>query len=250
MARLRDPHNGCAWDLKQDFRSIAPYTIEEAYEVAEAAERGSLDDLCDELGDLLLQVVFHAQMASEKEAFAFEDVVHALTAKLIRRHPHIFGDKEALTPEEVKGLWDQVKAEENKDRITAGLLHDVPLAIPSLTRAMKLQEKAGTVGFDWNDPYAVLAKLREELDEFEQELGQDDKARETEELGDILFAAANLARHRKIDPEQALRGACQKFTKRFAYIEEKLHASRRDLGSASLDEMEALWRESKQQGIM
>src|SRR5215213_5886348 len=227
MARLRDPENGCAWDLKQDFASIAPYTIEEAYEVADVAERGAVEDLCDELGDLLLQVVFHAQMAREKNAFAFEDVVQSITAKLIRRHPHIFGDKKAYTAEEVKTLWEQVKAEEKKGRPNH-FLHDVPLALPSLQRAVKLQEKASTVGFDWNDPKAVLAKLREEIDEIEAELDAGAHPdRLQDELGDLMFAAVNLARHLKADPDQALRRGNQKFARRFAAIEAALAAQGR-----------------------
>jgi len=243
MAALRDPESGCPWDLKQDLSSIAPYTIEEAYEVADAAERGDMEDLCEELGDLLLQVAFFAQMASEDKTFDFGDVVLSITSKLIRRHPHIFGDMKAASPEEVKKIWDRIKAGEKTK--SASMLADVHVNMPALSRAVKLQQKAGTVGFDWNDPKAVLAKIREELDEFEVELAKNDKAAETEEFGDMLFALANLARHRKIDPEQSLRNANAKFTRRFNSIESALKAQGRTPEAATLDEMEALWQKAK-----
>jgi ATP diphosphatase len=243
MARLRDPKNGCPWDLKQDISTIAPYTLEEAYEVADAAERGDMKDLCEELGDLLLQVAFFAQMAKEDKKFDFGDVVLSITSKLIRRHPHIFGDLTAASPEDVKKIWDRVKATEKKG--PESILADVPLALPSLQRAVKLQKRAGSVGFDWNDPKAVLAKIREELDEFEAELMKNDKTAEKEEFGDLLFALANLARHRKIDPEQALRDANAKFTRRFNAIEAELKTHGRTPDAASLDEMEALWQKAK-----
>ena len=239
MAALRDPETGCAWDLKQDFRSIAPYTIEEAYEVADAAERGDMPHLCEELGDLLLQVVFFAQMASEQNLFHFEDVVHAITSKLVRRHPHIFSDRKADTPEQVKAIWDEIKASERSAPKT--LLGDVAHNAPGLERAVKLQQQASTVGFDWNDPHAVIKKLREELDEYEVELKNNHKQREQDELGDILFALANLARHRKIDPEQAIRDANTKFTRRFSLIEKQAKDADRTLDALSLDEMQAMW---------
>lgn len=242
-AALRDPESGCPWDLKQTYASIAPYTLEEAHEVAEAAERGDLEHLREELGDLLLQVVFFAQMAAEEKHFDFGDVVTGITSKLIRRHPHIFGDKTATSPDDVKKIWDQVKASEKP--ASAALLQDVPLNLPALSRALKLQQKAGTVGFDWNDPKAVLAKIREELDEFEVELTQGDRMTEKDELGDLLFAISNLARHRKIDPEQALRDANAKFTRRFGVIRSELKAQGRVLEKTSLSEMEALWQKAK-----
>jgi nucleoside triphosphate diphosphatase len=256
MARLRTPVTGCPWDLAQDFSTIAPYTIEEAYEVADAIERGDLDDLKDELGDLLLQVVFHARMAEEAGSFAFGDVVEAITEKLIRRHPHVFGDAKADGPAAVKEHWDTIKAEEKAARKTrrasigetdGGLLADVPVALPALTRAVKLQRRAGTVGFDWNDPRAVVAKIREELSELEIELVAEtaDKGRLEDELGDILFAVANLGRHMSIDPEGALRRANAKFQRRFHYIETEVGRSGRNLQDATLDEMEALWTEAK-----
>jgi ATP diphosphatase len=257
MAALRTPETGCPWDLEQTFATIAPYTLEEAYEVADAIERGDVANLREELGDLLLQVVFHARMAEEEGRFDFGDVVEAITRKLIRRHPHVFGDARDLSSEEVKALWGLIKAEEKRERAEArraaglpadeasGALAGVPLALPALTRALKLQEKAGKVGFDWNDPRAVLAKLREEIDEVEAELDAGDAQRVADEVGDLLFAVANLARHLRADPETALRGANAKFERRFAHIESRLSAEGRTPGGASLDEMEALWDEAK-----
>src|SRR5882757_7325474 len=248
MAALRTPGSGCPWDLEQSFATIAPYTIEEAYEVADAIARGDLTDLADELGDLLLQVVFHARMAEEQGAFAFGDVVKAVTTKLIRRHPHVFADADGKTAEAVKGLWENIKAQERADRGEAapqGALAGVPLALPALTRALKLQNKAGQVGFDWNDPRAVLAKIREEADEIEAELDRNDRAEIAEETGDLMFALVNLARHVGADPDAALRATNAKFERRFAYIERALAAKGRALEGASLGEMDALWNEAK-----
>jgi ATP diphosphatase len=255
MARLRTPEIGCPWDVAQDFRSIAPYTIEEAYEVADAIERGDFDDLRDELGDLLLQVVFHARMAEEAGRFDFGDVVESITRKLIRRHPHVFGDLETADAAEVKHRWEAIKAEEKAERhargadnVPNGLLADVPVALPALTRAVKLQRRAGTVGFDWNDPHAVIAKIREELAELEQELSDvEERERLEDELGDLLFAAVNLARHLSVEPEAALRRANAKFERRFRHIETELERAGRRPQDASLDEMEALWVEAKRQ---
>jgi ATP diphosphatase len=255
MARLRTPEIGCPWDVAQDFRSIAPYTIEEAYEVADAIERGDFDDLRDELGDLLLQVVFHARMAEEAGRFDFGDAVESITRKLIRRHPHVFGDLEAADAAEVKHRWEAIKAEEKAERhargsnnVPNGLLADVPVALPALTRAVKLQRRAGTVGFDWNDPHAVIAKIREELAELEQELSDgEERERLEDELGDLLFAAVNLARHLSVEPEAALRRANAKFERRFRHIETELERAGRRPQDASLDEMEALWVEAKRQ---
>lgn len=250
MAALRTPGTGCPWDLEQSFETIAPYTVEEAYEVTDAIARGDLADLCDELGDLLLQVVFHAQMAQERGAFDFGAVVEAITTKMIRRHPHVFGDARDLTPDQVKALWGQIKAAEKAGKPAApkGALSGVPLGMPGLTRALKLQEKAGKVGFDWNDPRAVIAKIREEIDEVEAELdaGREDLAQA--ELGDLLFAMANLARHLKADPEAALRGTNAKFERRFAYIEAALAGRGLTPAQASLEDMDALWNEAKAQG--
>jgi len=259
MKALRTPATGCPWDLEQNFASIAPYTIEEAYEVADAIQRGDLIDLKDELGDLLLQVVFHAQMANEIEVFDFGDVVEAITAKLIRRHPHVFGDRRDLSPENVKRLWGEIKASEKAERRLArmeaglsdesgsmGLLAGITPALPALTRAVKLQAKASTVGFDWNDAKLVVAKLKEELDEIEEALEAGDQAAVADEVGDLLFAAANLARHLTVDPEAALRGTNAKFERRFASIEAALGAVGRSVVDASLEEMDALWNAAKQ----
>jgi len=247
MAALRTPGTGCPWDLEQSFETIAPYTIEEAYEVADAIARGDIEDLRDELGDLLLQVVFHAQMAQERGAFDFGGVVEAITAKMIRRHPHVFGNARNLTPDQVKSLWGEIKASEKagKPAPPQGALAGVPLGMPALTRALKLQEKAGKVGFDWNDPRAVIAKIREEIDEVEVELGAGREENAKAELGDVLFAMANLARHLKADPEAALRGTNAKFERRFAYIEAALTKWGLKPVQASLAEMEALWNEAK-----
>ena len=250
MAALRTPNTGCPWDLEQDFRSIAPYTIEEAYEVVDAIESGDLADLRDELGDLLLQVVFHARMAEEQGAFAFPDVVAAICDKLIRRHPHVFGDGGALTPEGVTAKWNEIKAAEKAAKgapAPASLLDGVPLALPALTRAVKLQQKASRVGFDWNDARHVIGKIREETDEVAAELDApalDQKALE-EEIGDLLFVVSNLARHANVDPEQALRVANAKFERRFHHIERRLAETGGSPEAASLDEMEALWTEAK-----
>jgi ATP diphosphatase len=247
MAALRDKKTGCPWDVEQTFATIAPYTIEEAYEVAEAIASGDMRDLCEELGDLLLQVVYHAQIAEEAGAFAFPDVVEAITTKLIRRHPHVFGDADAKAAGAAKGQWERIKAEEKRERGVEHkrLLDGVPIAIPALMRALKLQEKASTVGFDWNDPRAVLAKLREELDEIEAEIGDSPPERLEDEVGDLIFAAVNLARHLEVDSDQALRRANAKFGRRFGAIEDGLAAEGRKLGEATLDEMETLWQRAK-----
>jgi nucleoside triphosphate diphosphatase len=255
MAMLRTPDSGCPWDLQQNFATVAPYTIEEAYEVADAIARGDLDDLRDELGDLLLQVVFHARMAEEGNAFSFGDVVEAITRKMIRRHPHVFADKNRqLTPSDVKGAWERIKAEEKAERATRrpakeaahnSLLSGVKPGQPALIRAMELQRKASSVGFDWNDPRAVLHKIREEADEIEAALDRNDTEELCAETGDLLFALVNLARHVGADPEHALRATNAKFERRFSYIERALAAQGRSIESASLDEMDALWNDAK-----
>jgi nucleoside triphosphate diphosphatase len=259
MAALRTPKTGCAWDLAQDFKSIAPYAIEEACEVVDAIERDDFIELRDELGDLLLQVVFHARMAEERDLFDFGGVIEAITSKMIRRHPHVFGEPEARTPEAVEGVWAEIKAQEKAEKAEArrvaglpetarqGLLADTPVALPALTRAVKLQEKASKVGFDWNDARLVLAKIREECDEVEEALDRGDKAHVASEIGDVLFAVANLARHVRTDAEAALRQTNAKFERRFRYIEERLTAQGKVLGVASLLEMDALWDEAKKQ---
>lgn len=248
MAALRTPGSGCPWDLEQNFQTIAPYTLEEAYEVADAIARGNLDDLKDELGDLLLQVVYHARMAEEQGAFAFGDVVDGVTAKMIRRHPHVFADAAGETAEHVKGLWERIKAEEKAGRgaeAPVSALDGVPVGLPALTRALKLQEKAGRVGFDWNDPRAVLAKIREEADEIEAELDRADKSHAAAEVGDLLFAVVNLARHLNADPEGILRATNLKFERRFASIEQALAARGKTPSEATLAEMDALWDQAK-----
>jgi len=248
MAALRTPGSGCPWDLEQNFRTIAPYTLEEAYEVADAIARGDLAGLQDELGDLLLQVVFHARMAQEQGAFDFSDVVETITTKLIRRHPHVFADADGTTAKAVEGLWERIKSEEKAERGEAadtGALAGVPVGLPALTRALKLQTKAGRVGFDWNDPRAVLAKIREEADEIEAELDRGDNSAMAAEVGDLLFAVVNLARHLDADPEGVLRGTNLKFERRFAAIERALMARGKTPRDASLDEMDALWNEAK-----
>jgi ATP diphosphatase len=248
MASLRDRASGCPWDIEQTFASIAPYTIEEAYEVAEAIAQADMIELRDELGDLLLQVVYHAQMASEIGAFAFPDVVEAITRKLIRRHPHVFGDAEARAAGDAKGQWERIKAEEKRERgkaPEAGTLDSVPIALPVLMRALKLQAKAATVGFDWSDPRMVLAKIREELAEIEAEIDGASADRLEDEVGDLLFAAVNLARHLRVDADQALRRTNAKFVQRFGAIEAALATEGRKPAEASLDEMEALWQRAK-----
>jgi len=248
MAALRTPGSGCPWDLEQDFTTIAPYTLEEAYEVADAIARGDLADLREELGDLLLQVAFHARMAQEQGAFDFGDVVETITAKLLRRHPHVFGDARGLTPQEVEALWDRIKREEKASKPTTeknGALAGVPVGLPALTRALKLQQKAGKVGFDWNDPMAVLAKIREEADEIEAAIRGGEREQAAAETGDLLFAVVNLARHLGADPEAMLGATNQKFERRFASIERALAARGTTPGESTLEEMDALWDEAK-----
>ncbi len=255
MAALRHPQTGCPWDVEQDFQSIKPYTIEEAYEVADAIERGDLDDLSDELGDLLLQVVFHARMAEEAGAFSFDDVVYAITRKMIRRHPHVFAVSDADTADGVKVQWDQIKAVEKAERAERrlargqdqkqGLLDDVPRALPALTEAIKLQEKAARVGFDWSNAEPVLSKIEEEIGELRSVLQDGDAERIRDEFGDLLFALVNLGRHVKADPEMALRDTNTKFRRRFAFIEAALDAAGENPADASLERMEGLWGEAK-----
>jgi ATP diphosphatase len=279
MAALRTPGTGCPWDLEQDFASIAPYTIEEAYEVADAIHRGDLADLAEELGDLLLQVVYHARMAEEAGAFAFADVADGITRKMIRRHPHVFGDADARSAADVNSLWDRIKAEEKAEkaarrahlagivtragsetpaehnRAPTSLLDDVAVTLPGLTRAVKLQDKAAKVGFDWPSLAPVFAKLKEEIAEFEEvatpadprgaakALTGAERQRIEEEFGDMLFVVANVARHMRIDPEAALRGANAKFTRRFRHIEARLAEQGRTPAQSTLEEMDRYWDE-------
>lgn len=251
MARLRDPQTGCPWDIVQDFTTIAPYTIEEAYEVADAIERGAMGELRDELGDLLFQVVYHARMAEEAGAFAVGDVVQAISDKMIRRHPHVFGDESRdKSPEQQVADWEAVKAAERAGKpATTGALDGVAAGLPALTRAVKLQNRAARVGFDWPNADAVLDKIGEETAELveAQALGDVDKI--AEEYGDLLFVMANLARHLSIDPEAALRAANAKFTRRFAAIETALEAQGRTPADSTLAEMDALWDQAKANGL-
>ena len=255
MQALRTPQTGCPWDLEQNFATIAPYTIEEAYEVADAIARDDLEDLRDELGDLLLQVVFHARMAQEQGAFEFADVVQSITEKMLRRHPHVFGDENADRPDAVRGLWEDIKAKEKAEKAQRqaergnakpeGALAGVPAALPALMRAQKLQSKAGRVGFDWNDPQAVLAKIREETEEIAAALARGDRAAAGEEVGDLIFAAVNLARHLDCDAESAVRDTNQKFERRFGSIEAALARQGRGPTDATLQEMDDLWNAAK-----
>jgi nucleoside triphosphate diphosphatase len=258
MAALRTPVTGCPWDLEQSFETIAPYTLEEAYEVADAIAKNDLLELREELGDLLLQVVYHARMAEEEEHFDFADVVESITKKMIRRHPHVFGDENGEKSDHVKGIWERIKSEEREEKRAerkalgleereAGFLDDVPTAFPALQEADKLQRRASKVGFDWNDARLVLDKIREETHELDEELekGTPDKDRITDELGDTLFALANLARHLDIDPEEALRRTNRKFRSRFSAIESQAKQSETTLEEMSLEKMEAAWQAAK-----
>lgn len=260
MAALRTPVTGCPWDVEQDFASIAPYTIEEAYEVADAIERGDLADLREELGDLLLQVVFHSRMAEEAGAFAFGDVVEAITRKMIRRHPHVFGDAAAPGAKLAKGAWERIKAEEKAEKRAeeavngaagtdgaGGFLDDVPLAQPALMRALKLQQKAARVGFDWRNAEPILDKIAEEIEELRLAIAGKRRDLVADEFGDVLFALVNLGRHLEIDAEAALRGTNDKFRRRFQYVEQALLAAGVPLAEAGLERMEALWRQAKRE---
>jgi nucleoside triphosphate diphosphatase len=268
MAALRTPITGCPWDLEQTFETIAPYTIEEAYEVADAIERRDLADLKEELGDLLLQVVYHARIAEEAKAFTLDDVIAGITAKMIRRHPHVFGDEAARSAGAAKGFWEKIKAEEKAEKAAerarlnanaptpapaASLLDDVPLAMTGMTRALKLQAKAAKVGFDWPSLAPVFDKMREELAELEAELRDKPASEQSgnfntaieKEFGDLLFVMVNVARHLEIDPEAALRGTNQKFARRFKAIEQALAARGKTPAESSLEEMDRLWDEIK-----
>ncbi len=245
MARLRSRDGGCPWDLEQTFRTIAPYTIEEAYEVADAIERDDLAALKDELGDLLFQVVFHARMAEERGAFAFGDVAAAIADKMERRHPHVFGDAAVRSSAEQTEAWELQKAEERSTTGASSILADVPVALPGMTRAVKLQKRAARVGFDWTKIGDVLAKLDEEVRELSAAAKTQDADAIEDEFGDLLFVIANVARHLQVDPEAAIRRANEKFSRRFRHIETRLAEQGRDIGETSLDDMEALWTEAK-----
>lgn len=249
MARLRDRTHGCPWDLEQSFRTIAPYTIEEAYEVADAIEREDIKALRDELGDLLFQVVFHAQMASEQGAFAFDDVVEAICDKMERRHPHVFGDASIEDAKAQTIAWEEQKKRE-RDARGDSVLADVPLALPALTRANKLGKRAAQVGFEWQDASGALDKLDEELAELREEVRSGASNEQIEgELGDVLFCVVNVCRYLHVDPELALRGANAKFERRFRYIETQLRERGKTPAQSTLDEMDALWNEAKKAGL-
>jgi ATP diphosphatase len=257
MAALRNPETGCPWDIVQTFETIKPYTIEEAYEVSDAIERNDMDDLCDELGDLLLQVVFHARMAEEAGEFSFGDVVEAITRKMIRRHPHVFARSDADTPDRVKKQWDEIKQAEKRERAerrtrrgvtedsTAGFLGSVQRSFPALTEALKLQERAAKVGFDWSAPEPILDKIEEEIGELREALAHGDRAKVSDELGDLIFAVVNIGRHVDADPEQSLRGTNTKFRRRFNHIETVLEKEGEKLEAASLERMEEIWQAAK-----
>ncbi len=245
MARLRDPDGGCAWDLEQTFATIAPYTVEEAYEVADAIERGDLKDLKEELGDLLLQVVFHARMAEEQGSFDFGDVADAISDKMVRRHPHVFGEQSNRTSGEQVVAWEAIKQQERADKAKHGVLDDVPVGLPALTRAVKLNKRAARVGFVWPSVNEVLDKLHEEIDELKAEISAGDKEKLRGELGDVLFVVANLARELDVEPEDALRATNAKFVRRFGYIEDRLAERGKTPDQSDLAEMDALWDEAK-----
>jgi ATP diphosphatase len=248
MVRLRDPERGCPWDLQQTFSTIAPYTIEEAYEVADAIERKQVRELCDELGDLLFQVVFHARMAEEAGQFAFADVVAAICDKLERRHPHIFGTAERTTPEATLTAWEEHKRQE-RAASGQGVLDGVPKALPALMRAEKLSKRAAHVGFEWPDVSGALDKLEEELGELRREVTGGSPAALESEIGDVLFSVVNLCRYLRVDPEAALRSSNAKFERRFAYIERELAKAGSAPHQASLEQMDTLWDRSKQLGL-
>jgi len=257
MARLRDPQHGCPWDLKQSYATIVPHTIEEAYEVADAIERGDFEHLPGELGDLLFQVVYYSQLAREEGRFEFAQVVDGITRKLLRRHPHVFVDGDLygapdtskLAEAAVKQRWEEIKAQERAEKAAApeqlSLLDDVPTALPSLSRAIKLQKRAARVGFDWPEALPVVDKVREELDEVLEAMSENDPEAISEEIGDLLFVVSNLARHLKVDPETALRAANGKFERRFRFIEQALREAGRNMEDCALDELDALWGEAK-----
>ncbi len=259
MARLRDPQYGCPWDVQQNYASIVPHTLEEAYEVADAIERGDFDDLKGELGDLLFQVVYYSQLAREEGRFEFDGVVDGITRKLIQRHPHVFptGDLYApletprLSEEQVRQRWEEIKAQERASKASApeqlSLLDDVPAVLPALSRAAKLQKRASSVGFDWPSALPVVDNVREELDEVLEAMADNNPEGIAEEVGDLLFAAVNLARHLKVDPENALRAANRKFERRFRFIEQALRDTGRPMEDCTLEEMDALWGEAKRQ---
>jgi nucleoside triphosphate diphosphatase len=243
MEALRDPNSGCPWDREQTFATIAPYTVEEAYEVADAIERGALDELAGELGDLLFQVVFHARLAEEAGVFDFGDVVERICTKMRHRHPHVFGDAVIATAAEQTVAWEELKARERGSAVS--VLDDVPAGLPALTRAVKIGRRAARVGFDWPDVASVRGKLSEEVDELDAALAANDRARAAAEIGDVLLTAANLCRHLELDPEACLRGANARFETRFRRVEKRVEHERGDWNRYALDELETLWQRAK-----
>jgi MazG family protein len=248
MQALRTPVTGCPWDLEQTFETIAPYTIEEAYEVADAIERNNMNDLCEELGDLLLQVAYHAQIAREEGHFSFEDVVEAVNTKMVRRHPHVFGDEAARSAGVSKGFWERAKDAEHEanGKQRASILDDIPSTLPAMTRALKLQKRAAKVGFDWPDISHVLDKVVEEAQELTEAKDELSAEKQAEEFGDLLFVMVNLGRHMGLDAEDSLRKANHKFTRRFKHIEQSLEDAGRSVDDASLEEMDTIWNEVRQ----
>jgi MazG family protein len=245
MARLRSPDNGCPWDIEQDFKSIAPHTIEEAYEVSDAIERGDMNDLKDELGDLLFQVVFHAQMAEEKGLFSFADVAAQVTQKMIARHPHVFGNETASKASDVIDLWEKNKDKEKKAAGNASILDDVTRALPALMRAQKLQRRVARVGFEWSDAFGAYGKLQEEMAELLEGMKANDTANIHEELGDVMFCVVNVGRMLGVDCETSLRDCNAKFERRFKGVEDDIKAQSLTLESATLDQMDAAWERQK-----
>lgn len=257
MQRLRDPHDGCPWDKEQDFATIVPHTIEESYELADAIERGDMQQVREELGDVLFQVVFYSQLGQENDQFTFNQVVSSLVEKLLRRHPHVFpsgelqsrsGD-EVVSKQQVKSSWEAIKSEERKNKRQPGVLDDIPVALPALTRAGKLQKRAARTGFDWSNIADVLQKLNEEVAELTEAIGRQQPDAIELEIGDVLFSCVNLARHLQIDPETALRRTNSKFEARFRYIEQRAHERETALEQMSLQQMDQLWDEAKNSGL-
>lgn len=257
MQRLRDPQDGCPWDIKQTYRSIVPHTLEEVYEVIDTIEREDFAHLSEELGDLLFQVVFYAQIASDEDRFTLDDVIHQLVSKLVYRHPHVFPDgqlrsrqNQVIDADQVSGQWEQLKAKEKSQTDEkVSVLDDIPHALPALLRAKKLQKKAASVGFDWPDVSGVFAKAREELAELEEAVALGNSDDIEAELGDLLFVMANLARHLKVDPEQAARSTNAKFERRFGYVEQQVLATGKDWQAFSLEQLDAFWDEAKAKGL-
>jgi nucleoside triphosphate diphosphatase len=258
MRSLRDPEHGCPWDLQQDYASIVPHTLEEAYEVADAIERNDSEDLKQELGDLLFQVVFYTQLSAEQKAFEFSDVVDAVVSKLLRRHPHVFpdgtlssagNDSLKLSEAEIKSNWEAIKQQERRAKTQHSITDDVPQALPALMRAHKLQRRVAHVGFDWSNASDIFAKVREELLELEEAVAEHNKPHIEEELGDLLFTCVNLARRLEVSPETALNGCNKKFIRRFKHIETAAQAQGKALGEMTLNELEAGWQQAKQSGL-